>query len=219
MSAPFANLAIPLDAHPMEARQVDALPTDEGWQFEPKWDGFRCLAFRDSSNVELFAKSGKSLTRYFPDMVDALRAVAPKRFVLDGELAIPAGDSLSFDALQLRLHPAQSRVNKLARETPAIFILFDILLTPRNDSLLDKPLSARRAALEALFAQFADRDPLRLSPYTRDRTIAQKWLQRAGGSLDGVIAKRVDSRYEAGERAMLKVKCLRTADCVVGGFR
>src|SRR5262249_51464589 len=112
MDSAFATLAIPLDTHPMEARLVDALPTDAGWQFEPKWDGFRCLAFRDSDNVELRAKSGKPLTRYFPDMVGALRATKTKRFVLDGELAIPVGRSLSFEALQLRLHPAESRVNK-----------------------------------------------------------------------------------------------------------
>jgi ATP-dependent DNA ligase len=219
MGIAFTKLAVSLDTHPMEARQVDTLPTGEGWQFEPKWDGFRCLAFRDSDSIELRAKSGKTLTRYFPDMAAALLATAPKRFVLDGELAIPVGDALSFDALQLRLHPAESRVRKLAHETPAIFILFDILLTPRNESLLDTPLRLRRTALETLFDQLDERNALRLSPYTRDGTIARKWLARAGGSLDGVIAKRVGGRYESGERAMLKVKCRRTADCVVGGFR
>ena len=219
MQAAFAKLAVSVDTLPMEARLVDTLPSGAGWQFEPKWDGFRCLAFRDGAHVELRAKSGKTLTRYFPDIAAALLATTPKRFVLDGELAIPLGDALSFEALQLRLHPAESRVRKLARETPAIFILFDILLTPRNESLLDKPLSVRRAALETLFEHLGEKSVLSLSPYTRDGSIARKWLSRASGSLDGVIAKRIDSHYEPGERAMLKVKCLRTADCVVGGFR
>ena len=219
MPSPFARLAVPLDTPPMEARLVDALPDGESWQFEPKWDGFRCLAFRDGEAVELRAKSGKTLTRYFPDMAAALRETPVKRFVLDGELAIPIGESLSFDALQLRLHPAESRVRKLAAETPAIFILFDILLTPDNRGLVSAPLRERRAVLDALFPKLAVQKMLRLSPYTREAREARKWLQRAGGSLDGVIAKRIDEPYLPGERAMLKVKCLRTADCVVGGFR
>jgi ATP-dependent DNA ligase len=152
-------------------------------------------------------------------MAAALCETPVERFVLDGELAIPIGDALSFDALQLRLHPAESRVRKLAAETPAIFILFDILLTPDNKSLIPASLRERRAALEALFPQFARQKMLRLSPYTRDAREARKWLKRAGGSLDGVIAKRIDEPYQTGMRAMLKVKCLRTADCVVGGFR
>jgi ATP-dependent DNA ligase len=219
MSPPFTRLAVSLDTPPIEARLVDELPEGDGWQFEPKWDGFRCLAFRDGDTVELRAKSGKTLTRYFPDMAAVLRGTSVERFVLDGELAIPIGESLSFDALQLRLHPAESRVRKLATETPAIFILFDILLTPDNKSLIPTPLRERRAALEALFPRFTGQKMLRLSPYTRDARQARKWLKRAGGSLDGVIAKRVDEPYQPGMRAMLKVKCLRTADCVVGGFR
>jgi len=215
----FAGLAVPLDTHPMEARLVDELPADEGWQFEPKWDGFRCLAFRARDRVELRAKSGKTLTRYFPEMAAALAATKPERFVLDGELAIPVGNSLSFEALQLRLHPAESRVRKLAAETPAIFILFDILLDDANVSLLDAPLAERRDALERLFRALGKQETLRLSPYTRGLKEAKTWLKRAGGSLDGVIAKRLDEPYQPGERAMLKVKCLRTADCVVGGFR
>jgi len=203
----------------MEARLVDALPDGEGWQFEPKWDGFRCLAFRDGDAVELRAKSGKTLTRYFPDMAAMLRETPVRRFVLDGELAIPIDDSLSFDALQLRLHPAERRVRKLAAETPAILILFDILLNPDNRNLMTAPLRERRAALEALLPRLAVQKALRLSPYTRDVRDARKWLKRAGGSLDGVIAKRIDQAYQPGTRAMLKVKCLRTADCVVGGFR
>jgi ATP-dependent DNA ligase len=215
----FTQLAVPLDTAPMEARQVDALPQGDNWQFEPKWDGFRCLAFRNGDAVELRAKSGKTLTRYFPDMAAALRDTQVKRFVLDGELAIPIGETLSFDALQLRLHPAESRVRKLAAETPAIFILFDSLLAPDNKSLIPASLRERRAALEALFPRLNGEKALRLSPCTRDVREARRWLKRAGGSLDGVIAKRTDESYQPGVRAMMKVKCLRTADCVVGGFR
>lgn len=210
---------LPYDTAPMEAKLVDALPTGEGWQFEPKWDGFRCLAFRNGEEVELRAKSGKTLSRYFPEVVAALRALPVEHFVIDGELAIPVGETLSFDALQLRLHPAESRVRKLANETPAIFVLFDCLLDPKQTNLLARPLRDRRAALEAFFASLPEPGLLRLSPYTRSRVEAQHWLDRAGGALDGVIAKRIDGPYVSGERAMLKVKCLRTADCVVGGFR
>ncbi len=213
------ELAIPLDTSPMEAKLVDSLPTDAGWQFEPKWDGFRCLAFRNEDAVELRAKSGKPLSRFFPEVVAALRALPVKEFVIDGELAIPIGGSLAFDALQMRLHPAESRVRKLAGETPAVMILFDCLLDARGRSLLDQPLDKRRAALEAFFTALPDPGLLRLSPYTRERAEAQRWLDRAGGALDGVIAKRIDGPYVCGERAMFKVKRVRTADCVVGGFR
>jgi ATP-dependent DNA ligase len=213
------GLPLGIDTAPMEAKLVDTLPDEAGWQFEPKWDGFRCLAYRAGDEVDLRAKSGKPLARYFPEVVDFLRALTPKRFVIDGELAIPAGDTLSFDALQMRLHPAESRIRKLARETPAILILFDVLVTPDGRTLLDAPLTERRAALEAFFAAAGTTESLRLSPYTRDRKEAQKWLAKAGGALDGVIAKRADGPYVSGERAMLKVKRMRTADCVVGGFR
>jgi ATP-dependent DNA ligase len=195
------------------------LPDRPGWQFEPKWDGFRCLAFKAGQEVELRAKSGKPLGRYFPEVVDALRDLPPASFVIDGELAIPQGETLSFDALQLRLHPAESRIRKLARETPARLILFDVLLTPDGQNLRDAPLSERREALEAFWAGLGDKSLLRLSPYTRDRAEAEGWLAKVGGALDGVVAKRLDGRYEAGERAMLKIKRMRTADCVVGGFR
>ncbi|MCW5734723.1 MAG: ATP-dependent DNA ligase [Enhydrobacter sp.] len=204
----------------MEARQEAELPRDKGWQFEPKWDGFRCLAIRDGDTVEMLSRSGKSLARYFPDMVAALRALKAKRFILDGELAIPVGKVLSFDALQLRLHPAASRVNKLAAETPSILIVFDLLQTARGADLASRPLSERRTALEAFFATLGNTSALRLSPATDKRADAERWLKRAGGGeLDGVVAKRLDEPYRAGERAMVKVKCLRTADCVVGGFR
>jgi ATP-dependent DNA ligase len=204
----------------MEARQESELPRDKGWQFEPKWDGFRCLAIRDGDSVEMLSRSGKSLARYFPDMVAALRALKPRRFILDGELAIPVGKILSFDALQLRLHPAASRVNKLAAETPSILIVFDLLQTPRGKDLTSLPLSERRAALETFFAALGDTFSLRLSPATGKRAEAERWLKRAGGGeLDGVVAKRLDEPYRPGERAMVKVKNLRSADCVVGGFR
>jgi len=204
----------------MEARQEAELPRGPGWQFEPKWDGFRCLAIRDGDKIEMLSRSGKTLARYFPDMVAALKALKPRRFILDGELAIPVGKILSFDALQLRLHPAASRVKKLAAETPSILIAFDLLQTPRGVDLTGKPLRERRRALEAFFAALDEGSALRLSPATESRAEAERWLKRAGGGeLDGVIAKRLDEPYRAGERAMIKVKCLRTADCVVGGFR
>jgi ATP-dependent DNA ligase len=203
----------------MEAHVVVAIPDDPGWQFEPKWDGFRCLAFRAGGEVDLRAKSGKPLARYFPEIVAGLRDVPLDPFVLDGELAIAQGDVLSFDALQMRLHPAESRIRKLARETPAFLILFDALALPGRPELAKLPLSDRRAALEDAYASAAGNPVLRLSPFTRERAEAQRWLDRAGGAIDGVIAKRIDQPYRPGERAMLKVKRMRTADCVVGGFR
>jgi ATP-dependent DNA ligase len=203
----------------MEAKLVAALPDHEGWQFEPKWDGFRCLAYRVGTEIELQSKSGKSLARYFPEIVAALRVMPLDRFVLDGELAILTGETLSFDALQNRLHPAESRVRKLAAETPAMFILFDCLATELDGNLMNLPLMRRRTALERFFASLGDQPSLRLTPYTRDPARARGWLEKAHGSLDGVVAKRVDGQYVPGEREMLKVKLLRTADCVVGGFR
>lgn len=203
----------------MEAKLVEALPGDDGWQFEPKWDGFRCLAFRAGDAIDLRAKSGKPLARYFPEVAARLRRLAPECFVLDGELVVPVGDTLSFEALQLRLHPAESRIRRLAAETPARLILFDMLMTPRAEPLLERPLVERRAALEAFHDMAGADGDLRLSPYTRDAAKARRWLEHAGGALDGVVAKRLDGRYEPGERAMLKVKQRRTADCVVGGFR
>jgi ATP-dependent DNA ligase len=205
---------------PMEARTEAELPRGPGWQYEPKWDGFRCLAIRDGDKIELLSRSGKTLARYFPDMVAALKALKPKRFILDGELAIPVGEILSFDALQLRLHPAASRVNKLAAETPSILIVFDLLENTRGVDLRDRPLSERRKQLEAFFDALGEAPALRLSPVSTSRAEAERWLKRAGGgALDGVVAKRLDETYKSGERAMVKVKCLRTADCVVGGFR
>lgn len=211
--------SIPTQLEPMEARLVSELPTGAGWQFEPKWDGFRCVVLREGERVALQAKSGKPLARYFPEVVARVQAMRPRQFVLDGELAIPIGTSLSFDALQMRLHPAESRVRKLSNATPATLMLFDLLYDAKGRSLLEQPFAARRTELEKFFEDLPLTDGLVLTPYTRERRVAQKWLNETGGSLDGVIAKQLDLPYISGERAMLKVKRLRTADCVVGGFR
>jgi ATP-dependent DNA ligase len=201
----------------MEAQLVEALPDGGGWSYEPKWDGFRCIAVKSNGDVRLFAKSGKPLHRYFPEIVAALGALEAGDFVLDGELTIPVGDSLSFDALQMRLHPAESRIRKLSGEIPALLVLFD-LLELDGKSLRDSSFSDRRAALERFYAGHPS-SSLRLSPVTADLAEAERWLAKVGGALDGVIAKRLDDPYQPGVRAMLKVKNIRTADCVVGGFR
>jgi len=215
----LADLPVPLKLPPMEAKLVDELPPGEGWRFEPKWDGFRCLAFRAGEAVELKAKSGKPLGRYFPDVVEMLQRLPVDRFVIDGELTIAVNGELSFDALQLRLHPAESRVRKLAAEHPAGLVLFDCLMDARGRSLVEAPLSKRRAALEALYRRFKSPERISLSPGTEDRAQARAWLREVGSALDGVVAKRLDGPYVPGERAMLKIKRMRTADCVVGGFR
>jgi ATP-dependent DNA ligase len=201
----------------MEALLAAELPDGDGWQFEPKWDGFRCLARRDGAEVTLTSKSGKPLARYFPEVVDTLSQLKANQFLLDGELIIPVGDALSFEALQLRLHPAESRVRRLSKETPAELMVFD-LLELDGKSLVARPLTERRELLEKFFRKNAV-PGLELSPVTREREVALAWLERSGGALDGVIAKRVGQDYRSGERAMIKVKQIRTADCVVGGFR
>lgn len=202
---------------PMEAQLVDALPPPPGWQYEPKWDGFRAIVVRDGDDVAIWSKSGKPLGRYFPEILDHVRQLKEGRLVLDGELVIPIGNRLSFDALQARLHPAASRIAKLSRETPAQLILFDCLQIGARD-LIERPLSERRAALEKLAASI-ENPALILSPASLDLAHANSWLAASGGALDGVIAKPLDEPYAAGERAMRKVKQLRTADCVVGGYR
>ena len=217
-----ANLdlpGVPLSLEPMEARTAPKLPNSPGWQFEPKWDGFRCLAFRAGDEVEIKAKSGKSLSRFFPEVVANLRALSLSSFVLDGELVIPLDGTLSFDALQMRLHPAASRIERLSRETPASLILFDCLLKKAGQPLLAVEFEKRRAAIEAFFAEAGECEGLLLTPFTRDLRKAEGWLAGRQVQLDGVMAKRLDLPYLPGERAMLKVKHLRTADCVVGGFR
>ena len=217
MANVFPGLAVPLDTPPMEARLASEIPTGDGWQFEPKWDGFRCLAFRDGKAVELMSKSGKPLGRYFPEIAEALLMLDEQRFVLDGELVLPLGEVLSFAALQLRLHPAASRIEKLSRETPGQLMLFDCLQIG-DEALIGRPLSDRRRALER-FMRGAAGPRLRLSPATDDGRVAAQWFERSGKALDGVVAKRLDAPYEPGERAMVKVKQQRTADCVVGGYR
>ncbi|QKC85370.1 ATP-dependent DNA ligase [Mesorhizobium sp. NZP2077] len=213
------SFGVPLETEPMEAKAADALPDDGGeWQYEPKWDGFRCLAFKAGDEVDLRAKSGKPLGRYFPEVVSRLRELNAKDFVVDGEIVIDIGGLLSFDALQMRLHPAASRIRKLSLETPAKLVLFDMLASS-DTSLMDQPLSERRQALE-LFVKLAGHVDIELSRSTRNLEIATKWLGESGrGSTDGVVAKLLDDKYRPGERAMIKVKRLRTADCVVGGFR
>jgi ATP-dependent DNA ligase len=205
---------------PMEAMSVDDVPVGKEWQYEPKWDGFRCLLFRDGEAIALQSKAGKPLTRYFPEVVEAARALRPKRFVLDGELVVPEGRTFSFDALLQRIHPAASRVRKLAEKTPALLIVFD-LLADDGGSLAEEVLPARRERLEA-FAKnnFLKSGRLRLSPSTTKLSEAKKWLARVGTTLDGIIAKRRDMPYSSGNRyGMQKIKNYRSADCVVGGFR
>src|ERR1700731_1886912 len=206
---------------PMEAKSIDEIPTDPGWQYEPKWDGFRCLAFRRGKDIYLQSKSGQPLARYFPDIVVALSRLAAKKFVLDGELVIDVGGRFSFDELQLRLHPAASRVQKLAAAHPATFIVFDLLEDDAGKSLLKVPLRQRRIALEKFGAKnLKSAAAAKLSPATTSLAQAKEWFKKAGGNLDGIIAKRLDSAYASGERtAMVKVKNIRTADCVAGGFR
>jgi len=200
----------------MEAKPVAELPEGEGWQYEPKWDGFRCIASIRAGAVELQSKSGKPLARYFPEVVAGLSELPDA--VIDGELLIPVGASLSFAALQARLHPAESRIRKLSVETPARLMLFDLLWSTEDGVVADRPLAERRAALERFHA--VHRSPmLRLSPATDSHATATRWLGAAGGALDGVVAKRLDEPYQPGARAMRKIKRLRSADCVVGGFR
>ncbi|MFO7652595.1 MAG: ATP-dependent DNA ligase [Candidatus Krumholzibacteriia bacterium] len=238
------DLPIEPPFEPMESGQAEELPAGGGWQYEPKWDGFRCLAFRDGDDVRLQSKAAKPLARYFPDVVAMLRAVTARRFVVDGELIVPVAGILSFEQLQLRLHPAASRVRKLATEHPAILVVFDLLVDERRTRVLDRPLAERRSRLERFHRRFLasvspgaqGRDPapavvdgdvgresaggLLLTPATVEFDVARAWFERLGSGLDGVMAKRRDSPYRSGERdAMVKVKNLRSADCVLGGFR
>jgi ATP-dependent DNA ligase len=205
---------------PMEARPVEEIPAGPGWQYEPKWDGFRCIAFRDAEQIYLQSKAGQPLARYFPDIVAAIGKLTEQQFVLDGELVVPVSGALSFDELQLRLHPAASRVQKLAQAHPAIYVVFD-LLAESERPYLKHPLRERRHLLEKFArSKFRSARNLRLSPATTDFRTANAWFKKAGGDLDGIIAKRLDAVYASGERtAAVKVKQIRTADCVVGGFR
>ncbi|MGJ4940916.1 ATP-dependent DNA ligase [Bradyrhizobium sp. HKCCYLS1011] len=205
----------------MEARSVDAIPRGKEWQYEPKWDGFRCLLSREGDNVTMQSKAGEDLTRYFPEVAAAARELKAERFVLDGELVVPHGKTFSFDELLQRIHPAASRVTKLSQETPALFLAFDLLATERDGELMEHRLDERRPALEAFAeANFRGHPTFRLSPVTTSFATAEKWLARSGGGSDGVIAKRIDLPYQPDSRdGMQKIKRFRSADCVIGGFR
>lgn len=209
--------AVPLKLEPMEARLASEIPTDKGWQYEPKWDGFRALIYKRGKDVTLISKSGKPLGRYFPEVVAMFEKAPGGDFVLDGELVIDIEGSLSFEALQARLHPAASRIKKLSSETPAIYTAFDCLES--GGALIDQPFEARRNKLEMLFSKWSRIKNLVLTPGTTDTKTASAWLKGRQASVDGIIAKRLDQVYRPGERAMIKVKLIRTADCVVGGFR
>jgi len=204
----------------MEAQPATELPAGPEWHYEPKWDGFRCLAFRDNDKVEILSKSQKPLTRYFPELVAEMKCLKPKKFVLDGEIVIPVDGKLSFDDLLMRIHPAESRIRKLSQETPCVFIVFDLLMDEKGKPLIKLPLRERRHKLESFARKYFKKNGLiRLSPMTRDLSVARKWFHMGVG-LDGIIAKRDDLPYQSGKRSgMLKIKKQRTADCVVGGFR
>jgi ATP-dependent DNA ligase len=202
---------------PMLSTAAAALPDGDGWQFEPKWDGFRTIVFRDGGEILLQSRDEKPMNRYFPELIAPLSAELPERCVLDGEIVIVGAAGLDFEALLLRIHPAESRVKLLASQTPASFVAWDLLAVGDED-LRNSPLGERRRRLESLLG--GAKPPLHLSPATRNRTVAQDWFRRfEGAGLDGVMAKRLDEPYLAGERTMVKVKHRRTADCVVAGFR
>jgi ATP-dependent DNA ligase len=215
------NLPIEMPFLPMEAKQVDDLPAGDDWQYEPKWDGFRCVVFRDGDDIELQSKSAKPLTRYFPEVVENMRAIGAQKFVLDGEIVVPVDGHLSFDELLQRIHPAESRVKMLAAKRPALFVAFDLLVTERGTSLVDRMLIERRERLESFAGRYFDvAKDIKLSPQTRDFALAREWLGDVKVGFDGVMAKELEARYMSGERkGMVKVKAMRTADCVVGGFR
>ncbi len=206
---------------PMEAAQAAELPTGNEWQYEPKWDGFRCIAFRTRSEITLQSKSGKPLNRYFPELTFTLRGLKAPNYVIDGEIIIAEQGGSDFDQLLQRIHPAASRVKKLSEQHPAQFQIFDFLADEKGVSLINEPLSIRRERLDHFAKRFLPDNPLlRLSPMTIDISVAMDWLKKQRTSLDGIVAKRRDLPYAAGERsAMQKFKRIRTADCVVGGFR
>ncbi|MGC2696708.1 MAG: ATP-dependent DNA ligase [Candidatus Angelobacter sp.] len=256
----FPRLDLPIQPPypPSDAKSVKELPRETGWLYEPKWDGFRCLAFRSGDEIILQSKAGQPLTRYFPEIVSGLRALEPRKFVLDGEIVVRSHNgggaadgstiALDFDALLQRIHPAASRIQRLSNETPASYLVFDLLADEKGTAIVDEPLSARRMKLQ----EFADRfiaqrddaakqiksahervsgshavvgfttdDRIQLSPATSDLTTAEKWMREGGAAgWDGVVAKRMQSPYTSGERTgMVKIKRIRSADCVVGGFR
>jgi len=216
----LAKLPLQPPFFPMEARSVGAIPTGAEWHYEPKWDGFRCIAFREGPTVELQSKAGQTLTRYFPELVAALVKLKARKFVLDGEIILLLNGKLSFDDLLQRIHPAASRVTKLSQSHPAQIVWFDLLVDDQGRSLVDRPFVERRAALEAFTTKYlSGNTTFILSPATHEIPVARRWLNSMRGQLDGLVAKRLDLPYLSGERAMQKIKSLRTADCVVAGFR
>jgi ATP-dependent DNA ligase len=215
MKLPIANPFLP-----MEAKIAAEIPTGPEWEYEPKWDGFRCIAFRRGDEVELQSKAGQPLTRYFPELVKALLSIKAETFVLDGEIIVPVHGRLSFDDLLQRIHPAASRVRTLSESHPAQLVVFDFLVDEKGASLVEMPLEKRRAKLEAFHKKYLAKNPSTpLSESTLELATAKNWLKTMRGQLDGIVAKRIDEPYQSGERAMIKVKTLRSADCVVGGFR
>jgi len=220
---PFPSIELPIQPPypPAEAKSVNEIPRSTGWLYEPKWDGFRCLAFRNGKGVLLQSKAGQPLGRYFPELVAALSELPERRFVLDGEIVIFSGGHLSFDDLLLRIHPAESRIRKLSAESPASFMCFDLLVDSKGQVLTDLPLKQRREKLVQLFRHFPAKGTVRLSPASTDPKQAEQWMRElATLGLDGIVAKRLDEPYRSGERTgMVKIKRIRTADCVVGGFR
>jgi ATP-dependent DNA ligase len=212
MALPFTPLL-----EPMLSTAAPALPHGDGWLFEPKWDGFRTLVFRDGDEILLQSRDARPMNRYFPELIAPLAAALPQRSVVDGEIVIVGAQGLDFEALLLRIHPAASRVKLLAVQMPASFVAWDLLALGDED-LRGEPLAERRERLEHALAHAAP--PVHLSPATRDRALAEDWFRRfEGAGLDGVMAKRLDATYRPGERTMIKVKHTRTADCVVAGFR
>ena len=220
--AAFPKLGLPIEPPypPMEAKRAGAIPSGDHWQFEPKWDGFRAVVFRRDGHVAIQSKAGQPLTRYFPELVQTFLDLKPKAFIIDGEIVVPVGGRLSFDDLLLRIHPAESRVRKLAEATPAHYYAFDLLYA-RGNVLAGKPIEERRARLEKFIDGAGTHPLLHLSPATTSRKVALEWFTNFGAlGLDGVMAKRLGEHYHSGDReGMIKVKHLKTADCVVGGFR
>lgn len=211
---------------PMEAKRTDRIPAAGSWQFEPKWDGFRAVIFRDGNEVAIQSKAGQPLGRYFPEVIDAARKLKAKKFVLDSELVVPVEGRLSFDDLLLRIHPAVSRIEKLAREIPAQILAFDLLVEPSRGAggaklIATQPIEKRRERLERFFEGIGGDSGFLLTPATTDRDVASEWFEQWGeAGLDGIIAKRLGEPYHSGDReGMVKVKHFRDADCVVGGFR
>jgi ATP-dependent DNA ligase len=215
----MARTGFPIEPpiEPMLAKLATALPTGDGWLFEPKWDGFRAIVFRDGERIYIQSRDSKPLDRYFPELAPVLRANLPVRCVVDGEIVIAGDGGLDFDALQMRLHPAASRVQKLAAEIPAAFVAFDLLAVDADD-LRGEPQAERRARLEQALAEPGER--IHLTPCTRSRQLATDWFHRfEGAGFDGVVAKHESTTYQPGKRVLVKVKHVRTADCVVAGFR